>query len=180
MLIPPSFGGTCRCTSTWSPSSCSAHSTISVNRAFWNTPPVSATVSTPWARARAAARDAVARPSASWNPAASTGMGTHRSRSSMIARRVALTGVRRPRQSHPPWFPDRRNTTRHRDRAQVADAYERVEVGDEEFAAPHGAVGAVAHTVERNAEHTVGAAVLHHARRHVRVMMLHGARGQVE
>src|SRR5205823_14089281 len=51
-------------------------------------------------------------------------------------RTVALTGVRRPRQSHPPWFPDRRNTTRHRDRAHVADAYERGEVGDEEFAAP--------------------------------------------
>ena len=50
-LMPPSLAGTTEWTSTCSPAASSSASTISVSRAFWNTPPVSATVSRPRARA---------------------------------------------------------------------------------------------------------------------------------
>ena len=62
----------------------------------------------------------------------------------------------------------------------MADPGEPVEVGDEELAAPQRAVGPVAEPVEREPEHRFGAAVLHHARRDVRVVMLHPHGGQVE
>ena len=48
------------------------------------------------------------------------------------------------------------------------------EVGDQQLAAPHRAVGPVAEAVERQPEHRFGAAVLDHARRDVGVVVLHG------
>ena len=57
--------------------------------------------------------------------------------------------------------------------AQLADALEAGEVGDQHLAAPHRAVGPVAETVEGDAEHGLGAAVLDHARGDVRVVVLH-------
>ena len=62
----------------------------------------------------------------------------------------------------------------------MPDTLEPVEVGEEELATPERAVGAVAEPVEREPEHRFGAAVLHHARGDVRVMVLHRHCGKVE
>ena len=62
----------------------------------------------------------------------------------------------------------------------MPDALEPVEVGHQELAAPERAVGAVAEPVEREPEHRFGAAVLHHARGDVRVVVLHRDRREVE
>ena len=62
----------------------------------------------------------------------------------------------------------------------MPDALEPVEVGQQELAAPEGAVDAVAEPVEREPEHRFRATVLHHARGDVRVVVLHGRRRQVE
>ena len=66
------------------------------------------------------------------------------------------------------------------DGTEVPDALEPVEVGHQELAAPEGAVGAVAETVEGEPEHRFGAAVLHHARGDVGVVVLHGHDREVE
>ena len=72
MLMPPSLGGTVRCVRTSSPALLTSSSTTSVNRTFWNTPPLSATVSQAEAFAWSTATRAAARPIDSWNPAATT------------------------------------------------------------------------------------------------------------
>ena len=62
----------------------------------------------------------------------------------------------------------------------MPDPLEPVEVGHQELAAPERAVGAVAEPVEGEPEHRFGAAVLHHARGDVGVVVLHGHERKVE
>ena len=62
----------------------------------------------------------------------------------------------------------------------MPDTRKTVEPGDEELAAPHRAVGAVAETVEREPDDRVDPTMLHHARGDMRVMVLHPDRGKFE
>ena len=87
--------------------------------------------------------------------------------------------VHRPHGGHAPRLADRRDTAGHRRRAEVCDAFEAAEVGDDHLATPHGSVGAVAEAVEGEPDDRIGAAVLDHARRHMRVVVLHTDRGEL-
>ena len=66
----------------------------------------------------------------------------------------------------------------HRNVGEVGEALEVEAVGDEALAAPDGAVDAVARSVEREAAHRAGQAVLADHRRDVGVMMLHFDEGR--
>ena len=62
----------------------------------------------------------------------------------------------------------------------MRDATRRREVGDQHLAAPQRSVRPIAETVEGDAEHRLGAAVLHHARGDMSVVVLHGDGRQAE
>ena len=88
-------------------------------------------------------------------------------------RRLLLPGRHEPGAGHPPRLAHGRVAAGHADREQVADALEGGQVADEQLAAPHRAVGAVAGAVVDRAHGRPGLAVLGQARGQVRVVVLH-------
>src|SRR6266542_2868613 len=71
---------------------------------------------------------------------------------------------------HPPRLPDGRDAPWHRHACQMADTLERLEVGDEELAAPERAVRTIAEPVEGDADHPGVLAVVRQASGDVRVV----------
>ena len=97
-----------------------------------------------------------------------------------LGRGGGAAGSREPRRRHAPRLADRRGASRHDDGAQVADAAEPGEVGEEELTTPQRAVRPEAEAVEAHGEHGFDATVLDHARRGVGVMVLDADQRTIE
>ena len=82
-------------------------------------------------------------------------------------------GVEQVRECHPPRFADRLVAARKRNRPQVCDAAKPAVIADEKLTAPDRAVRAVTGSVECHADDRLVQPVLGHARRHVRMVVLH-------
>ncbi len=91
----------------------------------------------------------------------------------MLLGEVLAQRAVQPRDRHPPGLSNGRLTTRQRRGPQVPDAPRPGEVGDEQLAAPQGAVCAETRTVVSDPEDRPGDPVLDQARRDVGVVVLH-------
>lgn len=73
----------------------------------------------------------------------------------------------------------RRGAAGHGDVGEIGEALVGLLVGEQDLAAPHATIGAVARAVERDAAHRPEQAVLPQHRGDVRMVMLHLGQGQV-